>query len=91
MLGAEESRAGENGGQEHGAEFPPSQGGSQPARAVVRREGPADDLPIARGWWTWLAFFPHECIDGMVDVGELSLECSPVSLSAIANNPLLDQ
>ncbi|MFN8380631.1 MAG: YifB family Mg chelatase-like AAA ATPase [Anaerolineales bacterium] len=44
------------------------------APAVVRKEGPAYDLPIALGVIILAGYLPHEAIDGSLVVGELSLD-----------------
>lgn len=44
------------------------------APAVVRKEGPAYDLPIALGVIILAGYLPHEAIDGSLVIGELSLD-----------------
>jgi magnesium chelatase family protein len=44
------------------------------APAAVRKEGPAYDLPIALGVLIYSGFLPPEAADGMMVVGELSLD-----------------
>ncbi len=44
------------------------------APAVVRKEGPAYDLPIALGVIILAGYLPHEAIEGSIVIGELSLD-----------------
>ena len=44
------------------------------APAVVRKEGPAYDLPIALGVILLAGHLPHDVVDGTLVVGELSLD-----------------
>ena len=44
------------------------------APAVVRKEGPAYDLPIALGVIILAGFLPHDVVDNTLVVGELSLD-----------------
>jgi magnesium chelatase family protein len=44
------------------------------APAAVRKEGPAYDLPIALGVLIYTGFLPPEAADGLMVVGELSLD-----------------
>lgn len=44
------------------------------APAVVRKEGPAYDLPIALGVVILAGYLPHEIIEGAMVIGELSLD-----------------
>ena len=44
------------------------------APASVRKEGPAYDLPIALGVIILAGYLPQEAVDGMLVVGELSLD-----------------
>lgn len=44
------------------------------APAVVRKEGPAYDLPIALGVVILAGYLPHDAIEGAMVVGELSLD-----------------
>ena len=46
------------------------------APASVRKEGPAYDLPIALGALIATGQLPHECVEGSLVVGELSLDGS---------------
>jgi magnesium chelatase family protein len=44
------------------------------APAAVRKEGPAYDLPIALGMLIYTGFLPPEAAEGLMVVGELSLD-----------------
>jgi len=44
------------------------------APAVVRKEGPAYDLPIALGVMILAGYLPHDVVDGTLVIGELSLD-----------------
>jgi magnesium chelatase family protein len=63
------------------------------APAVVRKEGPAYDLPIALGVVILAGYLPHETIEGALVIGELSLDgivrhtrgMLPMAASARAN------
>ena len=46
------------------------------APAAVRKEGPAYDLPIALGVLITSGQLPHECAEGSLVIGELSLDGS---------------
>ncbi|MBM3151705.1 MAG: YifB family Mg chelatase-like AAA ATPase [Chloroflexi bacterium] len=59
-----------------GASFPRKRLVVNLAPASVRKEGPAYDLPIAVGVLIYLGLLPPTAVDGMMVVGELSLDGS---------------